>query len=1442
MDKAELEAILNQPLTQGSSANSYRLPDGWKFSDSFPSLANTFLGEAVFTAPEFRVEENNDNTLPADFQEMFGHPLSVEIAANEITGGLSFSGSLRLEAGHSLSSLLPPAEYLLEGPVEIINQIPRLWLKSAADVAVSLAGFESTANLQLVSLLAEASSGDAVTHTALNFLRLETALIKDELIVPISGVFANMDPHLVMLDADAESLSKIGFNEIATLFEQIPLASFFSPAFSFLDKLYIPDLSLSYSLARASVTGLMIGIAYDERWTVLEDPSISFYGMGGSIDITDPFDGSNMSFSLRLFGDAEFTGFTVRAFLDPSNVAFEVTSLKDQQLDLTALIQSILSNEIGLPQIVCTELILGGGLQASYYTIGSALEGDWDILGNQQLFIKEIRFSFTHTFAEPSGTAGYLSGIFSIAGVDISISAEHNPEPNSGWQFEGSTLNGEIIPVGQLIEDIKNLFGLGDLSLPSALTDLVIDKLAVSFNTESKDFFFSCELLDGTQPLFTLTIALTSKPTNYDYKFQIIIGKLQFDLHFNQTVSSTAYVATYREAKSQAMRVKDIVEPISTELADIIPEALEIDLKDVLFAYSKTSTESKFLFGIDIATGINLSNLPLVGKEFSPDQTVGVDDLQIVVTSKPFDQQTVGTINSLMPQGVTRLPVQGLDQGLYVSAKMNFGSSSTPLGLPVAGAAASAQPPSQTSTTPNTSATVANDGAQWFTLQKAFGPVNFKRVGVQYAEADDEPTIWFLLDAALSFAGLTLSMDGLGLGSSIKGFSPKFDLRGIGISYQASAVEIAGAFLRKQVVVDGEQVDEYDGAVILKAEDLKLSAIGSYSYVDDHPSLFIYAVLDYPLGGPAFFFVTGLAAGFGYNRSLIIPPIEHVAQFPLVKLATQQSQAASSTATTGASTLSPQASPPTTNDLMSVLNSLQPYIPPEVGEIFLAAGIRFTSFKIIDSFALLIVAFGEKFEVNLLGISTLIAPTPEAGQVVTPLAEIQMVLRATYNPDEGLLAVSGQLTSASYILSRNCHLTGGFAFYSWFAPNLITGEDHTGDFVQTLGGYHPNFDVPAHYPQVPRLGFNWKVSSRLNIKGDAYYALTSSALMAGGHLQATWVDGSLKAWFNAGADFLIAWKPYHYEAKISVDMGVSYTYELFGTHHLNVDVGASLKIWGPDFSGKAHVDLSIVSFTVEFGSDSNKKPGPINWPTFKESFLPGSNAICSISVKEGLINSPPDSQSEQTGDEFDWVLNPKELCLIANSVIPAKTALKGAGQTSIEGVTSNETEFGVAPMGLSSSAFTSVLRITITREGDPVEGEFDFSPILKNVPAGLWGQSASPSLGGERFIVGALTGFEIKPKGQSVAGASKPIPAANLQIEGDTISDAFKWGSPGRFTEVSATEQERITMIDETIESDAVRAARDQILNALGVTAEIDLEGMSAEKFLFAPQVGALAG
>ncbi len=1097
--------------------------------------------------------------------------------------------------------------------------------------------------------------------------------------------------------------------------------------------------------------------------------------------------------------------FNVRVTLP--NFGFYGALSPNTPIKLKSLVGKYFAGADAFPEIDITQLGVSAQPSAGRYEFYASIASNWQMqVGGISIGVKRFNFDIVK---ETSGVTGFVEGIFALAGAELDIIASH-PEVGAGWQFDGSTGYGQKIPIGTIISNLATTFGVDD-KIPSPIASLTVENLRLFFDTESRDFSFTCEgkfQIEGKEVTILATVILTYDNGRYVKRFggEITIGTLIFDLHFSSDDTSSLFFASYsHNGDQQKIKIKDLVNEISPEIAAEIPASLEIDLKDVLFAFSSDPGGSAFLFGLDLAASINLSNLPLVGQMFPSNQTVGVDDLRILVASKQFDQTVVSNINKLIPKQVPALPSAEIAKGFNFSASMNFGGSKQTLSLPVT------SPDATPSTTPPpaqaaTNAVASSDNAKWFTVQKTFGPVHFERVGVQYKDA----ALAFLLDGSLSFAGLTLSLDGLSVGSPLSKFEPKFNLRGLGIDYSNGPVEIGGAFLKTQVQVGGKTYDEYDGAAVIKTAQFALSAIGSYADLDGHPSLFIYAVLDYPLGGPAFFYVTGLAAGFGYNRSLLMPTIDQVAQFPLV-----------------AQAVSGQRAP---NNLSTELQSLQRYIPPSVGDVFFAVGVKFTSFKIIDSFVLVTVLFGSRFELNLLGLSTLISP-PQTPANVPPLSVVQMAVRASFLPDEGFLGVQAQLTSASYIFTRDCHLTGGFAFFSWFKG------DHAGDFVLTLGGYHPNYNLPSHYPRVPRVGINWQVNRNLSIKGSAYFALTASAMMAGGSLQATWLDGNLRAWFNAGADFIVSWKPYHYDARVYVNMGVSYTFNVdlwftTITKTISVDVGADLHIWGPEFSGTAHIKLWIVSFDVTFGSGASQRPQAIGWNEFRTSFIPDKDEdVCSVAITSGLVKTTEDKK---------WIVNPKDFCLVTNSVIPSKSA-------SADSLTlpKGATDFGVGPMEVSSDNLDTSHTIKVSRivnnGKEPASNEFVFNPILKKVPAGLWGKSLTPSLNGQSFVDGALSGFEIRPKNPPAPGHTSEIARANLTEAAQEVPNAYGWEPFKPFTAQQADDEARREAIRAGLAQPGTVSARNRLLNDLGIAGEMTPPPAIASVFTVPPQVGELS-
>lgn len=1101
------------------------------------------------------------------------------------------------------------------------------------------------------------------------------------------------------------------------------------------------------------------------------------------------------------------------------------------------------------------------------FTVHLSLTDVWSIplAGQERLAIEELSLLMnyqgdTAAPAQPTALKGN-SGIFDVtfmgkvqvAAVRLFLIAQYQ---GSGWQFEGGIQPDSELKLGELFADIARKFGVD--GIPYSISHLVLENLRLSFNTATQDFTFTCA---GQLPIHDnktidarVTIQLTHQGEGSytrDIDGYLAIDAYVFDLHLEQTQHSHLLAASYRhQGESEPLHVKQLLMAVADSdfIKHDIPD-LEIDLQDILFAFAtsdaaaasgngaaSSQTASKFLFGLDLGAEISLADLPLVGKEFPADQTPGIESLKILYATASFTSSEVAAINRLLPDGVKTLPAAAsggrapetaLPQGFNFGAILKLGIETTAFSLP---ALAPNQASSNQGATPDAPANRATDDATWITIQKTLGPVDFEKIGARYQAGK----LWFLLSAALSAADLTIALDGLGAGVALKPFAREFSLRGLGIDYRSDSLEIGGAFLRQRVQAEPEPYDEYDGMVVIKTEELSLAALGAYSKYQGHDSLFIYAVLDYPLGGPSFFFVTGLAAGFGYNRDLKVPPIEQVAQFPLVAeaLSPQAVQGANASVAapgaagdqaTGAATIRSIA-----DTLTAELEKLRQFVPPAPVD-FLAVGLRFTSFKIVDSFALLTLAFGHRFELHVLGLSTLISPAPEEGQDVTPLAEAQLALKASFIPDEGFLGVQAQLTNSSYILSRACFLTGGFAFFAWYKdnPRHDPAGYQSGDFVLTIGGYHPRFVVPQYYPKVPRLGFNWRVNDQIGIKGDLYFALTGHAMMAGGHLDAVWESGDLKAWFKAGADFIVSWKPYYYDASMYVDIGASLTFDFFGTHHITIELGADMHLWGPEFSGKATLHYWVISCTIAFGADA-QTPKPLDWAAFKSLFLPAEDAITSIAVKSGLV----------TKDEQDatclGVMNPKEFLLITNSFIPISETNVSADTAAVRKA------FGVAPMAVTRDDISaSKHTVSITRDGQDATRDFQFAPVTKNVPAGLWGESFAPDLNSQAMVADTWAGLEIRPQNPPLAGETAPIDRRQLQFETETLAGAYVWETPPDFVDDGGDEAYRRTVIRQTISDAATQARRDGLLQALGMAACQTPNADLIEALLFAPRLEA---
>jgi hypothetical protein len=287
---------------------------------------------------------------------------------------------------------------------------------------------------------------------------------------------------------------------------------------------------------------------------------------------------------------------------------------------------------------------------------------------------------------------------------------------------------------------------------------------------------------------------------------------------------------------------------------------------------------------------------------------------------------------------------------------------------------------------------------RWIELDKSIGPLSVKRIGLSYIA----PRAAVKFDAGLNLSCLTFSLLGLGLSYPINDFSfdvntikknLKFQLDGAALALNVGPVTVGGSLLK---VSDAPL--QLDGSLIVRVETFSIAAIGSYANLKGVHSLFLFGALQYPLGGPPYFFITGVAFGFGLNRALVIPPINDVHNFPLVRAATDTDYLSKN--------LDPR--------MMS--NKLQVYIHASPGNFWMAAGLKFTTFGLLDSFVLASVSLGARFEVALLGLAKLQLPKQRA------IANVELALKVVFAPDRGFLAVEAALTENSYILAKEFKL------------------------------------------------------------------------------------------------------------------------------------------------------------------------------------------------------------------------------------------------------------------------------------------------------------------------------------------------------------------------------------------------------------------------------------
>ncbi len=1152
--------------------------------------------------------------------------------------------------------------------------------------------------------------------------------------------------------------------------------------------------SISTSLQLKAGTG-------DDGWSIPKDPKLfTFYAVSLQLDWRK---GSGISFTLTGAMNALSYDFLL-SYGYPS----QIISAQIAPGVTTGKKIEELATEIGFPSELASGLSeVGTAFDISMYAdvddkeleIRLQNHNPWKLAGFLALNTLDLRLEFLNAWSF-SGASLYVELDLPIGpmkgsgpereSVTIDIEADYDRLENR-WSFEGETGEGQNIAVGEAINALAKKAGGNGFELPEAIHSLVVRDIHLLFDNKGNAEFTCITSIDiaGKELDFWVHLKREENAT-FLISGSLFINGIQLGVAFESTPAPGSSTPSTLPKTSDKYVIgsllipltldsKDLISAIAPDLAPDIPLSMAVRLKGLLLGLHKgsnkgsgnssssgTGASSEFLFRLSFDLNVKLSGIPLIGAMLP--EGIGFTKGQLLAANKDWQDEDIEEVNGLLdqfkpnqPEAIGKLgdnatgPTVGkgislsgafqISEAIHFPMFLHFGENQPASGgnnQPVKGGSSSGgtSTPGNAGTAGSTVAVPVSakpDPRAQRQVGKQLGPVNVKKVELLFQDG----RLGLKITGGLALAtfefeliGLSVTVPQTVLNDPKQVTDINFGLDGIRVDVQKGTLTIAGAFLRThypESTTTGKTVaayDEYNGIVQVAFPPFSLTGMGSYALYDGHPSLFLFVAIGFPITVHPSLVIEGMSLGFGIHRDFVAPELKDILSFPLIQASV---------------------TPPPPIDIEAMVESLHQYFPPTVGQYFVVAGIKFKAFGLVDTLALLAVKFGREFEIDLMGVSS----------ILLPQGFIELAWMARIVPDKGEFFIGGELTQRSYLLAPMAQLTGGFAVAFW------TGGDHKGDFVVSVGGYHPLYKKPGHYPDhISRLGISFKLGSILAIKGGMYFAVTPQAIMMGGFLNATLQLDGMEGYLSMTLDAMIWYQPFHYDALIGVDAGVKVDIPaVLYTFHINLHLHLDVHVWGPEFSGIAYLDVGVKTFAVPFGAASNAKPLPVGWDEFKGKFLQTKakdgtlkDNVCSAVVTKGLIRKVKKADNTEI-----YVVNPKELEIEAKTILPVTEKIDGIENPVKSG------PFGITPMGVKGGGYTAIFHATLAEHPD----KFKKRAITSSVPAAIWGANglvqADLAKSDDSLLTNALTGVLITPGKDVESGETHELNKEQLAYNTD---------------------------------------------------------------------------
>lgn len=604
-------------------------------------------------------------------------------------------------------------------------------------------------------------------------------------------------------------------------------------------------------------------------------------------------------------------------------------------------------------------------------------------------------------------------------------------------------------------------------------------------------------------------------------------------------------------------------------------------------------------------------------------------------------------------------------------------------------------------------------------IHRTLGPIELERAILALAlEATGDAAalaVDLTVDGAFSMGGVEVRPFGLGVSARLgedAALTPRLD--GLALQVDQGGIYVAG-FFRK---VD----QDYQGAAILRLIQLELGAMGAYT--PDPTSFFVFAALKAPIGGPPFFFVTGLAGGMGYRRSLPGVRFETLGEHPFLVMMGGDVD-------------------------LQALGEMFDGFAVDPGSHWFAAGVMFNSFVLIDGRAVLVLQLGDQVSLQVLAVAEF---------NIAAIAHVRLGAATSvyFGPDPYLEVLAGVLPG-SWLLDGLAQIQGGFGLKVWF---------ERGTTVLTLGGYRADFQPPTDYPDVPRVSFSVDLTL-LEARGEVYFALLPNEVQTGALFQASFDLGVVSGGVEFAFDARVQWDPFYFHLHAHLSVWGTVWALLFP---LSFEISLSMDVWGPPVGGLAVVDLEVFSFDIPFGSEEVERPRPPSLPDFAQRYLsldsaelhPGTWRLSSpdpkarpvqLDVVRGAAEGEPAGQALRLRSEFCLRLSTRiPLGHPASLVAPAESS-EGALLGRLPSVTPCER---AADVGLALTLSEDLWEEGAQRSVAVLTGRSVFPQAMYGLDGGETVELVDHlELRSEPDAVRAIPG-EVRPEGER--GRAGPLP------------------------------------------------------------------------------------